>query len=159
MFRNMVTSLIEEGRITTTITKAKQLRGIAEKMVTLAKKGTLHARRQAARYVRSNKAVQKLFSELGPRFKQRPGGYTHVLKLGFRRGDGADMALIEYLGYEPKAVSKEKTVEEKPEGAPKTKAKAKKSEVTSAKSEKKKEVKATHKKETKTSSKSKKSEK
>lgn len=106
MFRNMVTSLIEEGRITTTITKAKQLRRIAEKMVTLAKRGTLHARRQALGFVRSPQTVAKLFSELGPRFAGRSGGYTRVLKLGFRRGDGADMALIEYLGFEPKVVKK-----------------------------------------------------
>lgn len=106
MFRNMVTSLIVEGRITTTVTKAKQLRRIAEKMVTLAKRGDLHARRQALSFVRSQGAVSKLFSELGPRFAGRNGGYTRVLKLGNRRGDGAEMALIEYLGFEPKLVKK-----------------------------------------------------
>jgi len=118
MFRNMVTSLIEEGRITTTVTKAKQLRRIAEKMVTLAKRGTLHARRQALGFVRSPGAVAKLFSELGPRFSGRSGGYTRVLKLGYRRGDGADMALIEYLGFEPKQAKK-------PEAKADKKAKAK----------------------------------
>ncbi len=107
MFRNMVTSLIQEGRITTTVVKAKELRRIAEKLVTLAKKGTLHARRQAARYIRTPPALKKLFSELGPRFAGRAGGYTRVLKLGFRHGDGADMALIEYLGFEPRVVKKE----------------------------------------------------
>lgn len=122
MFRNMVTSLIVEGRITTTVTKAKELRRIAEKMVTLAKKGTLHARRQALGYVRSTQAVAKLFSELGTRFAGRQGGYTRVLKLGFRRGDGAEMALIEYLGFEPKVVKKpegEKDKKEKKEKTPK----------------------------------------
>src|SRR4029079_14431334 len=84
MFRNMVTSLIEEGRITTTLPKAKELRGLAERMVTLAEVGTLHARRHAARVVRKNSAIQKLFSEIGPSFKDRNGGYTRVLKLGFR---------------------------------------------------------------------------
>lgn len=112
MFRNMVTSLIQEGRITTTVVKAKELRRIAEKMVTLAKKGTLHARRQAARYVRTPPALKKLFSELGPRFAGRPGGYTRVLKLGFRHGDGADMALIEYLGFVPRVVGRAKAAKE-----------------------------------------------
>jgi large subunit ribosomal protein L17 len=102
MFRNMVTSLIEAERITTTVVKAKELRRFAEKMVTLAKIGSLHARRQAAAYVRTPDAVKKLFAELGPRFKDRQGGYTRILKLGNRLGDGAEMAIIEYLGYEPK---------------------------------------------------------
>ena len=105
MFRNMVTSLIEAGRLTTTLTKAKELRSLADKMVTLAKTGTLHARRQAAQVVRTNEAVKKLFSEIGPSFKDRKGGYTRVLKLGNRHGDGAPMAIIEYLGFE-KAIAK-----------------------------------------------------
>ena len=113
MFRNMVTSLIQEERITTTLPKAKELRRLADQMVTLAKKGTLHARRNAARVVRGREAVKKLFSELGPRFSSRNGGYTRVLKLGFRHGDGAAMALIEYLGYQPKV--KEKAKKEKGE--------------------------------------------
>ncbi|HKX11869.1 MAG TPA: 50S ribosomal protein L17, partial [bacterium] len=102
MFRNMVTSLIVAERITTTLAKAKELRRFAEKMVTLAKNGSLHARRQAAAYVRGSVAVQKLFAELGPRFKERQGGYTRILKLGNRLGDGAEMAIIEYLGYQPR---------------------------------------------------------
>ncbi len=105
MFRNMVTSLIEAGRLTTTLTKAKELRSLADKMVTLAKTGTLHARRQAAQVVRTNEAVKKLFAEIGPSFKDRKGGYTRVLKLGNRHGDGAPMAIIEYLGFE-KAIAK-----------------------------------------------------
>jgi large subunit ribosomal protein L17 len=113
MFRNMVTSLIEAERITTTLPKAKELKRVAEQMVTLAKAGTLHARRQAARIVRSKEAVRKLFSELGPRFQSRKGGYTRVLKLGNRLGDGAAMALVEYLGYAPQVKSKGK--EEKKE--------------------------------------------
>ena len=124
MFRNMVTSLIQAERITTTLTKAKELRRFAEKMVTLAKVGSLHARRQAAAFVRSNDAVKKLFAELGPRFQERKGGYTRILKLGTRHGDGAPMAIIEYLGFQPKA---KKTKEEKAAGeaAPKAEKKAK----------------------------------
>lgn len=103
MFRNMITSLIQEERITTTLPKAKELRRLADRMVTLAKKGTLHARRNAAQVVRNRQAVRKLFAELGPRYHSRNGGYTRVLKLGYRHGDGAPMALIEYLGYQPKS--------------------------------------------------------
>ncbi len=109
MFRNMVTSLIEHERITTTLPKAKELRRLADKMITLAKRGDLHARRQAASVVRSKDAVKKLFSELGPRFSGRNGGYTRVLKLAFRHGDGADMALIEYVGFKPAPKSPAKT--------------------------------------------------
>lgn len=97
MFRNMVTSLIEEERLETTLAKAKELRRVADKMVTLGKNGSLHARRQALSYVRNEQAVTKLFSEITDRFRERPGGYTRVLKLGERRGDGAPMAMIEYL--------------------------------------------------------------
>lgn len=117
MFRNMVTSLIAKERITTTLPKAKELRRIADKMVTLAKNGSLHARRQAAQVVRDHAAVRKLFNELGPRFSGRNGGYTRVLKLGHRLGDGAQMALIEYIGYQPvlKAVPDKKAKKEKKE--------------------------------------------
>ena len=97
MFRNMVTSLIEHGRIETTLPKAKELRGIAEKMVTLGKKGTLAARRQALAYVRKEDAVIKLFDDLAKRFGARPGGYTRIIKKGFRHGDMAETAYIEYL--------------------------------------------------------------
>lgn len=98
MFRNMVSSLIEHESLTTTLTKAKELRRIAEKMVTLGKKGDLAARRQAAATLRGKEPVQKLFSELALRFKDRKGGYTRIYKNGFRKGDGAPMAIIEYLG-------------------------------------------------------------
>ncbi len=121
MFRNMVTSLIEEERITTTLIKAKELRRVAERMVTLAKNRTLHSRRQADSVVRTNDAVRKLFSELATRFRDRPGGYTRVLKLGYRRGDGAPMALIEYLGFQPR-VAKPGAKEEKPKSSKKEKA-------------------------------------
>ncbi len=105
MMRNMVTSLIEVERIQTTLPKAKQLRSLADQMVTLGKQGTLHARRRALATVRKKSAVSKLFTELATRFKDRAGGYTRVLKLGFRHGDGAPMALVEYLGFTPKVVS------------------------------------------------------
>lgn len=98
LFRNLVTSLIVEERIETTLPRAKELRRVADRMVTLGKKGTLHARRQALSYVRTNQAVQKLFSDLAGRFAERSGGYTRILKLGYREGDGSPMAIIEYLG-------------------------------------------------------------
>lgn len=137
MFRNMVTSLIIEERITTTVVKAKELRRFAEKMVTLAKTGTLHARRQAAAFVRTNDAVKKLFAELGPRFQERKGGYTRILKLGNRLGDGAPMAIIEYLGYQPKPKKVKAEAGQAAEAAPKAEKKAK-----APKKEKKAEPKA-----------------
>lgn len=125
MFRNMVTSLIQEERITTTLVKAKELRRFAEKMVTLAKTGTLHARRQAAAFVRTNDAVKKLFAELGPRFQERQGGYTRIMKLGNRLGDGAPMAIIEYLGFQGRPKRSKTEAGKSEEGAPKAEKKAK----------------------------------
>jgi len=141
MFRNMVTSLIQEERITTTLPKAKELRRFAEKMVTLAKNGSLHARRQAAAFVRSNEAVRKLFAELANRFKERKGGYTRILKLGNRHGDGAPMAIIEYLGYQAKP-KKVKAKEEKSEEAAEKKEKGPKKEKAPKKEKKEKVAKA-----------------
>ena len=105
LYRSLVTDLILYGRIRTTEAKAKELRKVADKMVTLAKRGDLHARRLAARCVRPEKesadasqnALQKLFSEIGPRFAERNGGYTRILKLGPRRGDAAEMVYIEFV--------------------------------------------------------------
>lgn len=97
MFRNMVTSLIEHGRIETTVPKAKELRSVAEKMITLGKKGDLPARRRALAYIRKEAAVTKLFDELAKRFAKRPGGYTRIIKKSFRAGDQAPTAFIEYL--------------------------------------------------------------
>ena len=98
MLRNMVTSLILHQRIKTTVPKAKELRKLADKMVTLAKKGTPHHRRQAYAVLRSNEAIDKLFSEMAERYKDRAGGYTRVLRTGKARyGDAADMAYIEYV--------------------------------------------------------------
>ena len=100
MLRNMATSLLVHERIETTVPKAKELRGIVEKMITLGKRGDLHARRQAASYLFSDEAVKKVFSDLASRFKDRPGGYTRILKKGYRFGDGADMAFLELVDYE-----------------------------------------------------------
>lgn len=108
LLRNLVTALIEQERIETTLPRAKELRRVADRMVTLGKKGTLHARRQALSYVRTDRAVQKLFSELAGRFAERSGGYTRVLKLGMRQGDGSPLALIEYLGAPPKPSREER---------------------------------------------------
>jgi len=100
MFRNMVTSLFEHERIVTTTQKAKELRPIAEKMITLGKRGDLHARRQAMSYIRSKAIVAKLFDEISDQFSDRNGGYTRIIKTGTRQGDAAEMAIIELVGYE-----------------------------------------------------------
>lgn len=102
MFRNMVTSLLDHGRIYTTIPKAKELRRIADSMITLGKRGDLHARRQALAFIREKDVVHRLFNELGPRYQNRPGGYTRIVKVGFRRGDAAPMCLIELVTDEMK---------------------------------------------------------
>jgi len=100
MFRNMATSLLMHERIETTVPKAKELRGIVEKMITLGKRGDLHARRAAASYLFSDEAVAKVFSDLAKRFASRPGGYTRILKNGFRFGDGANMAFLELVDFQ-----------------------------------------------------------
>lgn len=109
MFRNMVTSLIRSDRIETTLPKAKEIRRMADQMVTLAKKGTLAARRRAASYLQDPAVVQKLFSQLGERYQSRHGGYTRIVRLGTRRGDAADMAIIEYMPAEAPASTGKKT--------------------------------------------------
>jgi len=100
MFRNMVTSLFEHERIVTTTEKAKEVRPIAEKLITLAKKGDLHARRQALSFIRSKAIVEKLFTDTKEKFSERNGGYTRILQTGVRKGDAASMAIIELVGYE-----------------------------------------------------------
>ncbi len=97
LFANMCGSLIEHEQIKTTLPKAKELRPIIEKLITLAKRGDLHARRQAAAQLKQDKDVAKLFEVLGPRYKDRQGGYVRVLKAGFRYGDMAPMAIIEFV--------------------------------------------------------------
>ena len=105
MMSNMVTSLLSEEKITTTHTRAKELRRSAERMITFAKRGDLHARRQVLRFVADKQVVSKLFDELGPRYKSRSGGYTRIVKLGPRRGDGTFMSIIELVDRPGAAVT------------------------------------------------------
>jgi large subunit ribosomal protein L17 len=97
LLRNMAVSLFRHGRIETTTAKAKELRPFAEKLITLAKRGDLHARRLAARRIQDHEVLRALFADIGPKYTDRPGGYTRILKLGPRSGDAADMALIELV--------------------------------------------------------------
>ena len=97
MLRNQVTSFLENGKITTTVTRAKETRSMAEKMITLGKKGTLAARRQALAYITKEDVVTKLFNEIAPKYADRKGGYTRIYKLGERRGDSAQMAILELV--------------------------------------------------------------
>ncbi len=108
MLRNMVTSLFKYEKIETTDSKAKELRKVADKMVTLGKRGDLHARRQALSYVRDGEVVGKLFSDLSERFRERKGGYTRIVKTGFRVGDNAPMSIIELTAEVKKAKAKAK---------------------------------------------------
>jgi len=100
LLKNLVTSVIENERIVTTVPKAKAARPLVEKMITLAKRDTLHTRRQAAAFLETPAAVKKLFDKLGTRFGQRNGGYTRVVRLGWRKGDGAEQAMLELVGSE-----------------------------------------------------------
>lgn len=97
LFRNMVTSLLDHEQIRTTDAKAKEIRRWAERMITLGKRGTLHARRQALAFIRSETVVKKLFDDVAQRFQARPGGYTRVVKLGVRQGDAAPMSIVELV--------------------------------------------------------------
>ena len=103
MLRDMATSLLRHEQITTTLPKAKELKRFVERIITLGKQGGLHARRQAAALIRDNEVVRKLFGPLAARYKTRPGGYTRVLKAGFRYGDSAAMALVELIERDPAA--------------------------------------------------------
>jgi len=102
MFRNLVTSFLTHEKITTTDAKAKEIRSVAEKMITLGKRGDLHSLRQAASYIREKSIVTKLFSTIAPRYKDRPGGYTRIVKLGIRQGDAAPVSIIELVEEEMK---------------------------------------------------------
>ena len=97
MLKNLVTSLLENGKISTTVTRAKEVRCLAEKMVTLGKKNTLHTRRQALAFITKEDVVTKLFSEIAPKYAERNGGYTRILKTAPRKGDGAEMAILELV--------------------------------------------------------------
>jgi large subunit ribosomal protein L17 len=103
LYANLTSSLIEHGRIRTTVAKAKEVRPIAEQMITLARRGDVHSRRQALKFLRSQDVVHKLFSEVAPRFTDRPGGYSRIVKLGPRQGDAAEMAYLELVDYDPAA--------------------------------------------------------
>jgi large subunit ribosomal protein L17 len=143
MLRNMVTSLFDRESITTTTAKAKEASRFAEKMITFARRGDLAARRHVAKTVSNPRVLQKLFEEIGPRFADRDGGYTRILKLGVRKGDASDMAMLELLGKDEKSRGKKKKsrktyrkidIPEDPEiAAVKAKAKAEKKAAAEAK--------------------------
>lgn len=121
LLRNLVTSFLEKERIRTTLAKAKATRPLAEKMITLGKKNSLHSRRLALRFLYKREVVKKLFDDIGPRFSERPGGYTRIVKIGPRAGDGAEMALLELVGTEFKKKEKKKTAAEKAKEVAKSK--------------------------------------
>jgi large subunit ribosomal protein L17 len=106
VLRNLVTNLIEKGRIQTTLRRAKAARPLAERMITLGKRDSLHARRQAASFLTTPNATQVLFTDLAPRFSERPGGYTRIIRTGWRIGDGAELAILEFIGFELKKKEK-----------------------------------------------------
>lgn len=116
MFRNQLASLVEHGRIKTTLMKAKELRPIAEKLITQGKRGTVHARRLAGRWIPSRTIVKKLFDDVAPRFADRPGGYLRIVKLGPRQGDNAEMAIIEMVDYDDVKAAAEVAEEPKKKG-------------------------------------------
>ncbi len=101
LYSNLAGALIEHGRIKTTEAKAKAVKPVAEQMITLGRRGDIHARRQALAYLRSQEVVHKLFSEVAPRFAERPGGYSRIVKLGPRQGDSATMVYLELVDYQP----------------------------------------------------------
>jgi len=133
MFRGMVTLLLDKGRIETTLARAKELKRIADKMITVGKKNTLAAKRAAFAYITKEDVVKKLFDQLAPSFENRNGGYTRILKLGPRKGDGAEMSIIELVNYAPKDKKDKKKKKDRPE-------KAEKETKTEAKEEKKEET-------------------
>ena len=103
LYANLTASLIEHGRIKTTLAKAKEVRPVAEEMITLGRRGDVPARRQALKFLRSQDVVHMLFSDVGPRFADRPGGYSRIVKLGPRQGDAAEMAYLELVDFVPGA--------------------------------------------------------
>jgi len=103
LYANLAGALIEHGRIRTTVTKAKAVKPIAEQMITLGRRGDLHARRQAVAFLRSKAVVHKLFADVGPRMADRPGGYSRIVKLGHRQGDAAEMVYLELVDFDPAA--------------------------------------------------------
>ena len=140
LLRNLATALFEKERIRTTLPKAKEVRSFAEKLITLARRedNRLHARRQVARDIQNPAVVKKLFDTLGARFATRPGGYTRILRLGPRHGDGAEMAYLELVGFEYKPASKDKAPAAKKADEPKDEAKAEEKKPAARKGGKKK---------------------
>ena len=141
MFRNMLVSLLQYERIKTTLAKGKELRSWADKIISLGKRGTLHARRRAFALLRDKGIVKKLFDEIAPKFKDREGGYTRVYKLGWRQGDGAPLCLVELVTYAPPEEKKKSTITKAKEVlekvTPKKKEKIEKKEKVKEKKEKK----------------------
>ena len=117
MLRGMVTLLLENGQVETTLTRAKEVRSVAEKMITLGKKNTLASRRAALAYITKEDVVTKVFSELAPLYENRNGGYTQIFKLGPRRGDGAEMAIVKLIDYVKPTANDTKKKEKKVEAA------------------------------------------
>ena len=132
MFRNMLVSLLQHERIKTTLAKGKELRRWADRIISLGKQGTLHARRRAFDLLRDRGTIQKLFDQIVPKFKDREGGYTRIYKLGWRQGDGAPLSLVELATYAPAEEKKKSTIKKAKEViekvAPKRKAKVEKKE-------------------------------
>ena len=118
LFANMAAALIKHEQVVTTLPKAKELRRVVERLITLAKRGNLHSRRLAVSRIRDEAMVKKLFDVLGPRYKERSGGYTRVLKAGYRYGDSAPMAVIEFVDRDPEARGQDSgpTQDREPEG-------------------------------------------
>src|SRR5947207_13978312 len=113
LLRNLVTDLLEHGRLMTTLPKAKEIRPLAEKMITLGKRDTVHARRQVQAYLLKETIAKKVFTTIAPKFAGRNGGYSRIIKLGNRKGDGADVAIIELLGSELEVKKAERAAKEK----------------------------------------------
>ncbi len=157
LFRTLVTSVLDKERIETTIAKAKEIRPMVERMITFGKRGDLAARRIAAAFISSNDVVKKLFDTIAPRFKDRNGGYTRIIRTRTRIGDGAEMALIELLGA-PAAEAAEKTKEEKKKGQANKGKEEKKTEAAKPAKKEKKEEKAKGKGEEEKAAKKKKAE-
>ena len=126
MLRGMVTLLLENGQVETTLTRAKEVRSIAEKMITLGKKNTLASRRAALAYITKEDVVTKVFVELAPLYAERNGGYTQIYKLGPRRGDGAEMAIVKLIDYNKADKKADKKAAKKDKAAAKAEAKAEK---------------------------------
>ena len=121
LLRNLVTALLEHGRLMTTLPKAKEVRPLAEKMITLGKRDSLHARRQVHSYLLKDETAKKVFSTIAPKFADRKGGYSRIIKLGNRKGDGADLAIIELLGSDLEARKAERAAKAEAKDAKKPK--------------------------------------